>query len=1064
MALTTPTRPNFPHFDLPFDSRSPSRSPRRKAQFAVRELDPLLGNLSPDSTLRALQATDTIPGGASQDALASSIGDATPAEREVGIRAAFAAQKLRAWKDELSKWTWPGKRERSYGLGFITPQGANGMGSDYRGSLTVTLAEEYEARLEEIRDDLDSLRIEDIKDHVLEAHVPARASPQTPQTGGIRTSYGRMRDFTALVTATVIQALPDLAKLNILLDTWDIRLRVLRQLPRFLQVMDSTQSDIQAAINEAKDAELGDTLTENGFESRKLALGSQVADLGRRVDRLLDMLEGQEDSLPQAWIDRIEMIELDYATWVVDAQHVVLKNNLAVTANRSVEPETRSSNPATTSQDKTAVAPGSEPHDVSAKTQSPPQEHFHQFNAESPSPGKGEKLAKRKPSLKLTLPERKGHRRDISKVSVADSTISTFSDISNAEIMDARTASVLPSPKVSLVDNPFRASRDELTWFGNPSAAQHQMTSKPPMLQRASTACVEVVPKDQVKRLNLTRSASWDMLSRMPESPESTPSKALRQLTGADSPVRRTPIAELEASEVLLGPPTAATDDNPLATPSLEVEPLRVKTREEDLNPSAMPALPRRSSKRNSANALGTFSPLTPVSSASPLTPIDGSRVLPQPSSATSVKDGSPKSSRKAESLEDRIQDILTSLPTKIRLAKDSDSSRSPQPSSTTSTRSSTPTPALTLSPVTAETSAPKSEDSGVRIYHLTRAGQARDAPPVKLFVRTVGDSQRVMVRVGGGWADLGEYLREYSLHHGSRATGDGRLEVASFPTNNPKDSTVAHSATGPSASQSRRKSRSPTANQLGFEINSSPDLVNSRLRPSTRVISPEPEKKILKNKEPWTPPPVPPIPAPYTTKSPTITTSTSPDVGAVTSVVDPDRRAARTPNGTRTSANPRSTTISVPGVTTITTVTPPTATTNYTPLGGAGPKTYPRRAVTFGTTSTPNNDAWVENMVGKARAVSGGNPTVLQGPTTTTTTTTVTSSTPTSRRASSFMSLSPNSSPSTVSPSPSNASAASDVKDRRLSLTGRSKSRMSLSDMSGIRRVFLRKKSENVR
>ncbi|KIW56709.1 hypothetical protein PV05_05346 [Exophiala xenobiotica] len=1064
MALTTPTRPHFPRFDQPFDSRSPSRSPRRKAQFAVRELDPLLGNLSPDSTLRALQATDTIPGGASQDALASSIGDATPAEREIGIRAAFAAQKVRAWKDELSKWSWPGKRERSFGLGFITPQGAKGMGSDYRGFLTVTLAEQYETRLEEIRDDLESLGIEDIKDHVLEAHVPARASPQSPQAGGIRTSYGRMRDFTALVTATVIQALPDLAKLNILLDTWDIRLRVLRQLPRFLQVMDSTQADIQAAFTEAKGVELADNLTENAFESKKVTLGSQVADLARRVDRLLDMLEGQEDSLPQAWIDRIEKIELDYATWVVDAQHVALRNDLAVTASRSVEHETLDSNPATPGQGKEVAAPESEPHDGSAKTRSLPQEHAQQFNAESSSPGKGEKLAKRKPSLKLNLPERKGHRREISKVSVAESTISTFSDISNAEIMDARTASVLPSPKVSLVDNPFRASRDELTWFGNPSAAQQQMTLKPPMLQRASTACVEVVPKDQLKRVMLTRSASWDMLSRMPESPESTPSKALRQLTGSDSPVKRTPMAELEASEVLLGAPTASTEHNPLATPSLEVEPLRVKTREDDLNPSAMPALPRRSSKRNSANALGTFSPLTPVSSASPVTPIDSSKVPPQPSSATSVKDGHPNSSRKAESLEDKIQDILTNLPTKIRLAKDSDSSRSPQPSSTASTRSSTPTPALTLSPVTAEASTPKSEDSGVRVYHLTRTGQARDAPPVKLFVRTVGDSQRVMVRVGGGWADLGEYLREYSLHHGSRATGDGRLEVASFPTKNSKDLTALHGATGPTAGQTRRKSRSPTANQVSFEINSSPDLVNSKLRPSTRVLSPEPERKTLKNKEPWTPPPVPPIPASYTTKSPTITTSAKPDVGAVTGVVDLEGRATPTLNGTGTPPNPRITTISAPGVTTTTTVTPPTATTNYTPLGGAGPKTYPRRAVTYGTTSTPNNDAWVENMVGKARAVSGGNPTVLQGPTTTTTTTTVTSSTPTSRRASSYMSLSPNSSPTTVSPSPSNASAASDVKDRRLSLTGRSKSRMSLSDMSGIRRVFLRKKSENIR
>src|ERR1700761_899226 len=177
MAPATPTLQNFPRLDPIPSNRSPSRSPRRKAQFAFRELDPLLGNLSPDSTLKALRATATISKGAAQeDALTSSIADATPAEREIGIRAAFAAQKLREWKDEISRWRWPGKQERGFGLGFVAPPRPQGAGTEYRGCLPVTLAEEYEARLEEVRDDLDSLGIDEIKDHVLEAHRPTSSA------------------------------------------------------------------------------------------------------------------------------------------------------------------------------------------------------------------------------------------------------------------------------------------------------------------------------------------------------------------------------------------------------------------------------------------------------------------------------------------------------------------------------------------------------------------------------------------------------------------------------------------------------------------------------------------------------------------------------------------------------------------------------------------------------------------------------------------------------------------------------------------------------------------------
>lgn len=37
------------------------------------------------------------------------------------------------------------------------------------------------------------------------------------------------------------------------------------------------------------------------------------------------------------------------------------------------------------------------------------------------------------------------------------------------------------------------------------------------------------------------------------------------------------------------------------------------------------------------------------------------------------------------------------------------------------------------------------------------------------------------MVRVGGGWCDLGEYLRTYAEHHGRRTASDGKIEVHSL-------------------------------------------------------------------------------------------------------------------------------------------------------------------------------------------------------------------------------------------------------------------------------------------
>lgn len=1099
MAVCNSAAPNFSILEPPTESYSPPRSPRRKAQFAIKELDPLLGNLSPDSTLKALQATETISGDTPEDAVASSIVDATPEEREMGIRSAFAAQKLREWTHEVSQWPWPSVQDRSFGLGFISPPGARSGKETYRGSLPAIVADKYETRLEEIRKDLDSLGIDEIKEHVLEAHRPATTTAKAPKAPTSRSSYGRMRDFTALVTATVIQALPDLAKLNGLLDTWDIRLRVLHDLPNFQEAMKSIQSSVQKALKEIKSPAASTNLTEAPFNSRKIELGNQVSDLGRHVDRYLDMLEGHDDSLPQAWIDTLEKIELDYATWVVEAQHIVLRNQLASTTGqrRPIRETDRGSAAPVQEREANWHQGNGQPEATSQPSEqllgSPaPAVVVPEEDPKLPISGNDEPNQRGKSPAQLDIPEPKdpkGHKREESKVSIADSMFSTLSDLSNAEIVEVKRESVIPRSRASVVDNPLWMSRDEVAWFGTASTAQQQMASKPPMLQRASTASIEVFPREQVKRLTLSRSSSFDMLSKFSEAPGSSEgalTNTLRLLTRTES-LDENAVHDFgrrqdrsasgdtlpswpETPEPLDGIPTTApghpsnNDNNLLAadTEDLFLPPALMSTEgnlsddsprpagsfsNEVMSSSPTPALPRRSSKRNTVSGLGSLVPRA-----------SGSRDDVEKSRDVSENGlgelASPHPPRTAESLDDRIQDILTTLPTKIRLTKNMDSSSPPPAASTSSTRASTPTPALTLSPAQAESSSRKSSLGGseIKVYHLTRTGQSRDVPPVKLFVRTVGDGDRVMVRVGGGWADLGEYLREYSLHHGSRATADGRLEVASFPGKGPKDLIASSSGGG---SQSRRKSSSPSIAQTGFESRASRNLSQS----------PESDKGIIVEEESWTPPPVPPLPPSYTTRSPTMTTSTIPGAGTVTTVEDPEgRRLSQAQvllaaNEQETPSKSRFSTISSPGVTTTTVVTPSATTTSYTPLGAAGPKMNIRRAATQPPISGADNEDWVKGMVGKARAVSGGSITTVQGPTTTTTTITTTASTSPRSQRTSATSPRAKSSPLRTSSSPA-SSTASDLSVERSGSSSRPKSRMSLSDIGGIKRVFLRGKS----
>jgi hypothetical protein len=164
-----------------------------------------------------------------------------------------------------------------------------------------------------------------------------------------------------------------------------------------------------------------------------------------------------------------------------------------------------------------------------------------------------------------------------------------------------------------------------------------------------------------------------------------------------------------------------------------------------------------------------------------------------------------------ADDLESKISDILTTIPAHIRLKSgpetDAPEVKPNRSVSRTASRgylratrsiSGLKSPELTLSPAKQDfdgsslasgrrSHAGSRGDNDIKLYHLTQPGKEK---PIKLYIRRVGENgERVMVRVGGGWADLGEYLRQYAEHHGRRTASEGKFEVLGLEVKIPENS-----------------------------------------------------------------------------------------------------------------------------------------------------------------------------------------------------------------------------------------------------------------------------------
>lgn len=313
--------------------------------------------------------------------LKTSIEAATPNQRAFAIRAAIASKKIHEWLAELSAWPWPMKSSEGFEMpiakrrklsnrdraGYPDRPGQEPRKNnqsvnkeEFWGSLPAQDVIRYELRIQEISEDMEDLNVEEIKSQVLDTHFSPKSRPSS--SVGHYTelpssqSYTKMDDLTAVVTATVLQALPSLSRLMALMSIWSVRLAILRQVTPLMSSMEDAEVALRSgwtAIQTrtpkpAVDARPSDAsvLSRQDYEIIRDVLQQKVSALGQQLDHMLDALEGRDDTLPEAWLDRMESIERDYGEWVVSGEGKVREGEWTLEMSKRRQELLRNSVPA----------------------------------------------------------------------------------------------------------------------------------------------------------------------------------------------------------------------------------------------------------------------------------------------------------------------------------------------------------------------------------------------------------------------------------------------------------------------------------------------------------------------------------------------------------------------------------------------------------------------------------------------------------------------------------------------------------------------------------------------
>lgn len=805
--------------------RSTSQSPVRH-----RISDDLLSCLSPASAYEALRS----PTGT----LKACLDHASVSEQSFALRTAVASKKIFEWHDELSDWDWPTSstsagfemlpaKRRKLSITFDRREKESSKPrpeTEYLGCLPVHEVARYEQRLEKIQQGLDELNLEEIKAHVLHNHIAPLSRPGTPFSDSGRSvtsmmAFSKLEDLGAVMTAITVQALPTLSRLSRLLNIWHVRLVVLRKVPSVLLAIMDAEIALESGYNAiavsrraSQDLE-GDgdepsvsVLSRSDFEVMKSVLQHKVAKPGRDLDFMLDALEGMEDTLPNEWLDRMEAVERDYVEWAATAEQQIREaewaRNYGYTKAQSLAMGPIGSDTPRPMIKVHQPSPIREQGEFpkSEVTPSPPTPFDHS-DMETDSTG----------GASLEYQSTGGASLEDQHQQPSSPELKILIDAPKDE-MDGSASQVLDLTELAahqrdndsgalLEDHSFDGSSDRhvsgstesessLLW----SDADYSTT---PVRPKATLRPSPVITQKSTPDLEADY-AFLEVVDEEDEEPELPPARFERRdsLTSMASTTIHNPASSLDQSDVDYREdleerefPRLPDPDEPLSSSALSPPsspPLRYKPRSTSVTFKDLPEVV----------------PSTEFDVTPPRSPLDPPEVFDAESSFDYTSQMSSPS-RSVVSVDDQlhmqISEVLKSLPNKFRLSsrskavnlnppdlqlpsrpkpKTSDPfRRSESAMSTMSSRSGTP--AFLLAP--AKSSRPRSRNSQeARTYLLSRSPNEQ---PMRLLIRCVGENgERVMVRVGGGWADLAEYLKEYAIHHGRRSKGEGKVEVTDLP------------------------------------------------------------------------------------------------------------------------------------------------------------------------------------------------------------------------------------------------------------------------------------------
>ena len=277
----------------------------------------LFVDLSPSRVLRIIAASfEPLEKTSKEDHwLVESIVTASCVDRIFARRIAETARLLDDWCKEMETWTWNGdfetvEREGNEHKASRQPLSANSS------SLSISRTFEIAQRVDEILEDLFDLDILKHRKYIMSLCSGAENSDVEDRpdsaVGLPLPTKPKLDNLSTLVTIIYVRSIATHTKVLALASAWHARIDIVQLQPRLLEGMSALCNAFKSAWRMTSNTQ---PINQDVYSKTKHSLMIQHNALALQLDDMLDILEDQDDVLPERWIDMIDRVEEDIKHW-----------------------------------------------------------------------------------------------------------------------------------------------------------------------------------------------------------------------------------------------------------------------------------------------------------------------------------------------------------------------------------------------------------------------------------------------------------------------------------------------------------------------------------------------------------------------------------------------------------------------------------------------------------------------------------------------------------------------------------------------------------------------------